>query len=66
MNTNISTQPPPSSTLWETPQYFFDALDKVFRFDLDAAASEANAKCDNYFSDEPGNSAFENDWVVES
>ena len=36
---------------WETPQYVFCALDREFRFDLDGAASETNAKCARYLSD---------------
>ena len=35
---------------WETPQALFDALDREFHFDLDAAASKANAKCEKYFT----------------
>lgn len=30
---------------WCTPQAFFDELDREFHFDLDAAASLENAKC---------------------
>jgi phage N-6-adenine-methyltransferase len=37
---------------WSTPQDFFDALDSEFRFGLDAAASEDNAKCAAFFSRE--------------
>lgn len=36
---------------WETPQDFFDALDKEFHFTLDVAASEDNAKCRRYFTE---------------
>ena len=35
---------------WETPQTFFDALDREFHFDLDACAKKENAKCKRYFS----------------
>jgi len=35
---------------WETPQPFFDDLDKEFGFTLDVCASEANHKCKWYFS----------------
>ena len=35
---------------WGTDQRVFDALDKEFNFDLDAAASKANAKCNNYLT----------------
>lgn len=36
---------------WETPQYFFDKLNKKFKFDLDACASDENHKLDNYFTE---------------
>lgn len=45
---------------YETPQTFFDRLNKVFNFDLDAASSENNHKVANYFTEE--NSAFNHDW----
>ena len=35
---------------WETPQTLFDELDREFHFDLDAAASDDNHKCDTYFT----------------
>ena len=37
---------------WETPQDFFDELDREFHFDLDPAADSSNHKCDNYFTKE--------------
>lgn len=37
---------------WETPQNLFDKLNRVFRFDLDTAASDSNHKVDNYFTKE--------------
>jgi len=42
---------------WETPQTFFDELDKEFNFTLDAAATEENSKCRLYLWD-----AFKGDW----
>ncbi len=38
------------SNEWETPQDFFDALNKEFNFTLDAAATDENAKCKRYFT----------------
>lgn len=35
---------------WETPKDFFDKLNKKFKFDLDACASDENHKLDNYFT----------------
>jgi site-specific DNA-methyltransferase (adenine-specific) len=36
---------------WCTPQWLFDLLDKEFQFDVDAAATEENAKCFFRFDD---------------
>ena len=36
---------------WETPQDLFSELDKEFHFTLDAAASDSNHKCANYFTE---------------
>lgn len=41
-----------NTDLWETPQYFYDELDREFNFDLDVCATEDNRKCARYFSDE--------------
>lgn len=38
--------------LWETPQDFFDELDKEFHFDLDVCALPENAKCEKYYTPE--------------
>lgn len=37
---------------WETPQDFFDALDREFHFDLDPCADDTNAKCADYYTKE--------------
>ncbi len=37
---------------WETPQALFDELNSEFRFNLDAAASKENAKCELFFTKE--------------
>ncbi len=37
---------------WQTPQSFFDHWDDKYGFDLDAAASFDNRKCDRYFDEE--------------
>ena len=36
---------------WETPQDFFDSLNKKFNFLLDVAADESNHKCQRYFDE---------------
>tara|TARA_Y100000034_G_scaffold88319_1_gene106022 strand:- start:72 stop:593 length:522 start_codon:yes stop_codon:yes gene_type:complete len=37
---------------WDTPQAFFDKLDKQFEFTLDPCATSASAKCNKYFTKE--------------
>jgi len=37
---------------WETPDYFYNQLDEIFKFDLDPCANAKNTKCDLYFSKE--------------
>lgn len=41
-----------TTDLWETPQSFFDKLNKEFIFELDVCANAENAKCDKYFTEE--------------
>tara|TARA_Y100000296_G_scaffold52720_1_gene60325 strand:+ start:1356 stop:1889 length:534 start_codon:yes stop_codon:yes gene_type:complete len=41
-----------ASAEWDTPQAFFDKLDKQFQFTLDPCATPASAKCDKYFTEE--------------
>lgn len=47
-------------TDWATPEPLFRALDDQFLFELDAAASPENAKCDWFFSAE--DDALDQDW----
>ena len=35
---------------WETPQDFFDELDREFNFTLDPCATPQNAKCKKYYT----------------
>ena len=35
---------------WETPRDLYDLLDREFHFDLDACASQGNAKCARYYT----------------
>ena len=37
---------------WETPPALFDALNREFRFTLDAAANADNRKCERYLTEE--------------
>lgn len=45
---------------WETPQWLFDKLNEKYHFNLDAAATDANHKCENYFTEE--DNALTQDW----
>lgn len=46
---------------WATPQAFFDKLNEVFQFTLDAAADASNAKCPRYFTQE--DDALQQEWT---
>ena len=35
---------------WETPQDFFDELNKVYKFTLDPCASQVSTKCKKYYT----------------
>lgn len=45
---------------WETPQEFFNNLNKVYKFTLDVCAEPHNKKCDNFLSKE--DDALSVDW----
>lgn len=45
---------------WETPQVFFNQLNKKYHFTFDLAASGSNAKCKNYFNE--SNNSLSQDW----
>ena len=38
--------------MWATPQAFFDKYDQIYRFELDVCATDENAKCEKYFTEE--------------
>lgn len=40
------------SELWETPQEFFDELNREFGFQTDVCASPENAKCEAFYTQE--------------
>ena len=50
MNTDIMFSS--KTDLWETPQSFYDELDKEFQFTLDPCATPENAKCEMFFTKE--------------
>ena len=45
---------------WETPDELFEKLNTIFRFTRDVCASEANAKCAEYWSE--SNSCLDKNW----
>ena len=49
-----------ASVEWATPQKLFDELNKEFNFTLDAAATEENTKCLEFFTKEENSLA--QDW----
>lgn len=50
--------------LWETPQVFFDQLNKEFNFTLDPCATRENAKCSKYFTKQED--GLKQDWGGET
>jgi phage N-6-adenine-methyltransferase len=40
------------TTIWETPQNFFDLLNEEFHFDVDVCALPENAKCVKFYTPE--------------
>lgn len=48
MNTDLMFSS--KSNEWETPQAFFDELDKEFHFTLDPCSTHENAKCKKHFT----------------
>lgn len=49
-----------SNDLWETPKPVYNTLDREFEFVADMAASDENALCDLYFTEEDDSLSF--DW----
>lgn len=45
---------------WPTPQNFFDALQREFRFTLDPCATRTNAKCRKFFTKD--HNGLQRDW----
>ncbi len=51
-NQNVKVMTSSEKMTWGTPQKLFDKLNKMYGpFDLDAAASKENAKCNQYYSE---------------
>lgn len=47
--------------LWETPQTFFENVDRVYHFTLDVCALLENAKCPDYYT--PEDNGLEQPWT---
>lgn len=50
MNTEVMFSS--KTDMWETPQDFFDSLNKEFGFTTDVCAISSNAKCKNFYTPE--------------
>lgn len=59
MNTDVMFSS--KTDLWETPQDFFDKLNKEFHFTLDVCAISENAKCAAYYA--PETDGLSQPWV---
>lgn len=58
-----SNTPISSRDSWQTPQWLFDYAERdQGPFDIDLAASESNAKCDDFYSADDDSLAF--DWFM--
>lgn len=49
---------------WDTPQAFFDELDREFHFTLDPASTDENAKCAKHYTAEQN--GLVQDWTGET
>lgn len=58
---NLSPMFSSKTDMWETPQAFFDEMDREFHFTLDVCAVPENAKCEQFFS--PSIDGLKQEWV---
>lgn len=49
-NLNTEVMFSSKSNEWATPQDLFNRLDSTYKFNLDPASTDENAKCDNHFT----------------
>ena len=64
MNREVYSRTENTKDEWETPKYFFDLLDRIFRFTLDPCASPSNAKCKKFYTKD--DNGLSQDWIGES
>lgn len=60
---NLKTMLSSEDMTWETPQDFFDELNKEFNFTLDPCATKETAKCKKYYTKETD--GLSKDWSGE-
>ena len=60
---NIKAMLSSEDMTWETPQDFFDALNKEFKFTLDPCATPETAKCKKFYTKE--DDGLSKDWSKE-
>ena len=60
MNKMIAGKKPNGKDDYRTPDWLFDLLNARFNFEVDAAASSDNHKCNNFFDEE--HSGLDRDW----
>ncbi|MGJ5666079.1 phage N-6-adenine-methyltransferase [Morganella morganii] len=61
MAVHTSNTPGEYKDSWQTPEWLFTALDLEFGFYLDAAASDINALCSRYLTEQ--DDALKSEWV---
>jgi len=61
---NLKTMLSSKDMTWETPQDFFDKLDKEFDFTLDPCATKETAKCKKFYTKE--DDGLIQDWTRET
>jgi phage N-6-adenine-methyltransferase len=57
---NMAVHYSSKTSLWETPQAFFDTLNREFGFELDVCALPENTKCARFFS--PSDDGLKQHW----
>jgi len=60
MNHSMQVMSSSNDMTWETPRYFFDFLDRKYRFQLDPCCVPATAKCERFYT--PADDGLAQDW----
>lgn len=64
MDANSVLLQAPTTDVWVTPQWLFDALDREFGFTLDPCSDGKNAKCQKFYT--PNENGLLRDWGTET